>query len=1745
MNLRTKETALRRELDRTRTKRKLAGKNSPDAPHFQSESFETFTEIMAAPTTVNNTLRSINTAFEAIPGQLNNVIKNIPDPTVIDNAFRSLDSAFNYIPGKLGTLVDSIDEILKQIGSFFNTTSSLLKDVNVTSLALSFWCLYQAYITKSWTIFALDLWVLAREFKIPVRNLLSLIFGPDSEKVLNDDDSAKAEGFETLTAHLTGSPIQAVGAFIMGFIATLAGANSASYGWFANHLTIFGRASIGFKNLRDMMNHILEFSTDCYNRFIHGKSSEQLQWEQAFPKLISVETRYRLATSNDFKRDYLQHNAKLCTAVVDLMTDIDEIKASCIRSKDPNAHKLMTLLNSYAIRLAPTYELAVGSPVYSHKDRIAPGTLYLYGASGVGKSNLVKYLGARIYAKYYSKQKKFTPNTIIHERVSTNEFWDGYINNPVTYYDDMLQTKDSTSRPNVEIMEFIRACNEAPYQLHMSDIKDKKNTFFTSQFIFASSNVKQPQPVSIADKAAFWRRWDLSVEVSIADAFAKKDKKDNNVIDKAKVRRHLESIKAAGGSPQAFLKDMYVLKPYEMSTGSALADSSGSPSTMTLTEFENLFFEMYDAKARNSTDLSLSMLEQAGVFTPPSATDCDAFVDKFLAQALDTLLEEPEKTDFVDALSSIPEDPPQIIDDNLDDTDDDEPITGKLELKYAPATPMPEPDGLYSKAETLLAQACFSLTTSTEPTCLSDIKFTEPKKQPWKTLLIKTRRTAATAVTGIWDGLQSLFRRVLNDTQQFFLALYESAKKNWKLIAGIAFFSTASAMFAYQFRKCSLSKFNSFDDIGQVQKCVRPCKVCKTFIAVHPLDTVEYRRSVLEHLIDHPELESERPHFLAMFYANRTTIQEAGIIHAIKEKALFVNDIKDAVGQYNYPTTSKAPTKAKAEYNYVTTTKSTTKPGHAEMDDVSTEQPITSPGHIYRLESGFLRNIAKRGDLVQLEQHQSVVLRNSVFVSGDTGPRYFGMGGVFITGRILLVPNHFVTTLKALKLDYFTISNVGADRGTKVRMDSCRFHQLTDLSTKPMDLCFVVCPDNIPSRPRILSKFILADHSSRLTEGGFVLAGIRKVNDNQVMYSCMSNNIQKIATFAYNTTRDGTLTANNCVTYLVGTKAGDCGSLLFANNKTIPSKIFGFHIAGRDGQGVALVLSQELLSRNLNEMEGLNSRALIDGRIPFTMQMKTPEFTTDATLSTSLTNVGNCLSLGLFEQSSSPNTTNIIPSLISGCIQEPITKPAYLRNVTVDGEVVNPMQKGIKKVLNSPDPLDPKLVKICIEDIKNIHMKNRPAHRPILTLDEAVKGIEGEYDAVNRSSSAGYPYNLSHANGKRPWLGTDEYIITDEVRADVAELLRRCKNNERGDVVWLASLKDERRPIPKVNEGKTRVFAAGPMHYTLLVRQYFLAFAQHVMDNRLINECGVGINVHSHEWTLLADLLRTMGEKVMAGDFSNFDGSLLAEILWLLLDLINEWYDDGPENAQIRRALFEDIVNANILVLNELIRCTHSQPSGNPLTVIINCLFNQFIMRYAYCACMLLEKMRDPSFELKYQFSKDVYMICYGDDNVLNISDRIISWFNQRLISQVMSTFGMTYTDESKSGDSPDYRKLSEVSFLKRKFVAAYDRVIAPLDLETCYEMANWVKGKEHARRAATIENAENSLTELFWHGEFRFEHARKVYADRLRALGVDTDFPSFAALELEYLMDNFSQTHTASAQISQNCASMTSVVAS
>lgn len=556
---------------------------------------------------------------------------------------------------------------------------------------------------------------------------------------------------------------------------------------------------------------------------------------------------------------------------------------------------------------------------------------------------------------------------------------------------------------------------------------------------------------------------------------------------------------------------------------------------------------------------------------------------------------------------------------------------------------------------------------------------------------------------------------------------------------------------------------------------------------------------------------------------------------------------------------------------------------------------------------------------------------------------------------------------------------------------------------------------------------------------------------------------------------------------------GQCGSPLVLHNTKCQGKIAGIlSIADKSGRTPCMY---EPITRE--DIDDLLSKFPTDAKVAHTndvfsalninteMEPKLPE--------------GNFIPIGVAPSPGRATKTTLRPSVLHNQIWPCTQAPASLTPVTIDGERIDPLWNGLKKCGEPSTQLDPKILNEAVRGYEN-HINFRQYslweaqkcnfRRQVLTFEEAIVGVEDDpfIRAIDRSTSPGYPYTLDNKDkGKQAWFGKDqEYDLkspkVEALRKEVDQAIEQLKRGERMLTVWTDTLKDERKPL--IKRHRTRVFSMGNILYLVVARKYFGEFASWMQQNRTINGISVGINPYSSEWHYMAQKLKSLGDNIVAGDFSNFDGTLSSEILSAIADIANRWYDDGPENAQIRRSLLLEICHGIHIVEGNVMQWNKSLPSGNPYTALFNSIYNNIAMRYVF--------IDQTGLPMKI-FDKYIFMVAFGDDNLISIHRNLIEKFNQKVMAEGFKKIGMIYTDEAKSSELISHRSLDEVFYLKRAF--RFDEVagqyVAPLKTETLEQSVQWYRHCPDPSRA-TADIIENALMEAAYHDKEYFDQYRE-----------------------------------------------------
>lgn len=465
---------------------------------------------------------------------------------------------------------------------------------------------------------------------------------------------------------------------------------------------------------------------------------------------------------------------------------------------------------------------------------------------------------------------------------------------------------------------------------------------------------------------------------------------------------------------------------------------------------------------------------------------------------------------------------------------------------------------------------------------------------------------------------------------------------------------------------------------------------------------------------------------------------------------------------------------------------------------------------------------------------------------------------------------------------------------------------------------------------------------------------------------------------------------------------------------------------------------------------------------------------------------------------------------IDECQAPDVSKKAWFKNVN---EMVKPNYKFCPKLLREcVNAFTADILKGVGDQIKMVEP---------YTQEVALNGVDGVtyVDKMNFATSAGAPFRKSKKFFVDFTSDNKAQQLAEVVQTEIGVILNLYDKGDLYHPVYTGTLKDEPTPKRKVLNAKTRLFACSTFPHSVVTRMSYLSIIRLIQNNPFVFEAMPGIVAQSDEWKRLFKHIVKHGlDKIIAGDFAFFDKHMIALLIMEAFQIcINLMEASGNyDEVQLLRAkmIAFDIAYPT-MDIDGLLMMIQQNPSGHPLTVIINCLVNSLYMRYVFV--LITGKTPD-------QFQKYVSLATYGDDNIMGVSDEIPE-FNHTSIAEALATVGVKYTMAEKDAESVPYIHIKDASFLKRKFVYDPDShtVMAPLDHSSFNKMlTSYTDNGVLAPEAHSIAVIETALREYWFYGAEVFENRRAYFMMLINKLNLqdwvrESTFPTWAELLLAH----------------------------
>nr|ULF99940.1 MAG: hypothetical protein [Marnaviridae sp.] len=556
----------------------------------------------------------------------------------------------------------------------------------------------------------------------------------------------------------------------------------------------------------------------------------------------------------------------------------------------------------------------------------------------------------------------------------------------------------------------------------------------------------------------------------------------------------------------------------------------------------------------------------------------------------------------------------------------------------------------------------------------------------------------------------------------------------------------------------------------------------------------------------------------------------------------------------------------------------------------------------------------------------------------------------------------------------------------------------------------------------------------------------------------------------------------------VATEKGECGTCLLSYTPAGPV-ILGIHTLGRGSQSAAVFVSRKDVVR---ACDALDAHPVCRGSV--TISAPSCTRTLGDLRAQSLTlraNPGVCNVIGSFQNEFIMRSrSNVGGTFIQDAVVRagyPIERTAPPMNekswVLALNDMTRPVTLMREDVLREATSMFIRETQLA--SVENVH---------VLSLHVAINGSPGVTycDKLNRSSSAGAPYK----RGKKQFMyfleagGTDMDVV-DEIKDTIRDMITAYESGERVHAVYVGHRKDEPITFEKAIAGKVRVFTASSLAYSLVVRKYLLSVIMHMQHNRYVYETAPGTIPQSLEWDELMQFVTKHGtETLIAGDYSKFDKRMPANVILAAFDIIIEMCQRaGYSDLEIKvvRGIAYDTAFPTVDFNGDLVEFFGSNPSGHPLTVIVNGLANSLYIRYCWIVLRPVSSCK---------FKENVNLMTYGDDNIMGVHPNE-PWFNHTSIQKVLADIDIGYTMADKEAESVPYVNLTQVNFLKRAWrwdedIGAH---VAPLDHSSIAKMLTVCTRSNNVTPEAHAMNViQTAVREYFWYGREVFEQKRELF---------------------------------------------------
>lgn len=745
-------------------------------------------------------------------------------------------------------------------------------------------------------------------------------------------------------------------------------------------------------------------------------------------------------------------------------------------------------------------------------------------------------------------------------------------------------------------------------------------------------------------------------------------------------------------------------------------------------------------------------------------------------------------------------------------------------------------------------------------------------------------------------------------------------------------------------------------------------------------------------------------------------------------------------------------------------------------------------------------------------------------------------------GHIYLVNNHWLPDTEHFTVEMiFTTQKEGVNSNLTIMITQS---QVTRYNDKDLALINI---KNIPPKKNLADLF--AKDSMMGEFEGIYLCRNRDGSNGKIIVK----HIQPMDKFTVEMPRNiGSVTLDTWFGHADNiTINGDCGSILLAKTAFGPV-ILGIHfIGGVTGKVGAIRIDVDFIKTAMNNIDDMIVQSGYPALSAPSAKRSVGELNKKSLIRYHRKGIANIY--GSFTGFRGNHKSKVKPTVICASM---LRRGYTLTHGPPRMSSWEPWNNAFQDMIN-PIVVDQNILDICVkaftEQIMDQITTEQLATVEIYDNDTAINGAPGiaYVDKINRKTSAGNPWKKCKKyfmkSAEPRGLLLDPIDFDDEIMDRVDDILDKYMKGFRYMPNYCGHLKDEALPLRKIIANKTRVFTGSPVDFVIVVRKYLLSVIRLIQNNKFTFETAVGTVAQSMEWEEIREFLTNFGlSNMIAGDYGKFDKRMSSQIILAAFQVIIsicKYANYDKQSLQVVKCISEDVAFPLVDFNGDLVEFFGSNPSGHPLTVIINSFANSLYMRYAFILLFeenfnefpqieeyfitemfidirSMERDERRQFILKH-FQKFVKLMTYGDDNVLGVNKDIIPWFNHSNIQKALSTIGVEYTMADKEAESVPYIHIDEVSFLKRtwRYDEDVNSYLAPLDHTSINKMLTMVVESNTITREQQAEQViATAVREYFYYGKTIFEEKVNMLKDviienKLEIYVTESTFPSWEHL--------------------------------